>query len=54
MRGWSFTIITLILPSIVLLVLKDLSANFIVTCTLKDRRTAWLGLVKGNLASFHD
>jgi hypothetical protein len=35
MRGWSFTIITIILSSIILLVLKDLLANFIIT--LKDR-----------------
>jgi hypothetical protein len=34
MRGWSFTII---LSSIILLVLKDLLANFIITYTLKDR-----------------
>jgi hypothetical protein len=40
MRGWSFTI-TIILSSITLLVLKDLLANFIITCTLKDRRIAW-------------
>jgi hypothetical protein len=32
MRGWSFTIIT-----IILLVLKDLFANFVVTYTRKDR-----------------
>jgi hypothetical protein len=51
MRGWSFTII---LSNIILLVLKDLLANFVVTYTLKDRRTAWLGLVEGNLASLHD
>jgi hypothetical protein len=31
MRGWSFTIITTILSSIILLVLKDLYANFIIT-----------------------
>jgi hypothetical protein len=40
MRGWSFTIITIItiiLSSIILLILKDLLANFIITCTLKDR-----------------
>jgi hypothetical protein len=54
MRGWSFTIITIILSSIILLVLKDLLANFVVTCTLKDRRIAWLNLVEGNLASLHD
>jgi hypothetical protein len=54
MRGWSFTIITIILSSIILLVLKDLLAYFVVTCTLKARRIAWLGLVEGNLASLHD
>jgi hypothetical protein len=32
MRGWSFAIIT-----IILLVLKDLLANIVITCTLKDR-----------------
>jgi hypothetical protein len=37
MRGWSFAIITIILSSIILLVLKDLLANNVVTCTLKDR-----------------
>jgi hypothetical protein len=54
MRGWSFTIITIILSNIVLLILKDLLANFIITCTLKDRRIAWLCLVKGHLTSLHD
>jgi hypothetical protein len=54
MRGWSFNIITVILSNIILLVLKDLRANFVVICTLKNGQTAWLGLVKGNLASFHD
>jgi hypothetical protein len=44
MRGWSFTI---------LLILKDLLANFIITCTLKDRRIAWLSLIEGHLASLH-
>jgi hypothetical protein len=51
MRGWSFTII---LFSIILVDLKDLLANFIITCTLKNRRIAWLCLVKGHLASIHD
>jgi hypothetical protein len=51
MRGWTFTII---LSSITLLVLKDLLANFIITCTLKDRRIAWLCLVEDYLASLHD
>jgi hypothetical protein len=50
-RGWSFTII---LYSIILLVLKDLLANFIITCTLKNRRIAWFCLVEGHLASLHD
>jgi uncharacterized MnhB-related membrane protein len=56
MRGWSFTIITIIiiLSSIILLVLRDLLANIIITCTLKHRRIAWLCLVEGHLASFHD
>jgi hypothetical protein len=53
MRGWSFTIIAIILSSIIL-VLKDLLANFIITCTLKDRRIAWLCLIEGHLASLHD
>jgi hypothetical protein len=54
MRGWSITIFTIILSSVILLVLKDLLANFVITCTLKDRRITWLCLVKGNLASLHD
>jgi hypothetical protein len=54
MRGWSFTIVTIILSSISLIVLKDLLANFIITCTLKDRRIAWLCLIEGHLASLHD
>jgi hypothetical protein len=40
--------------SIVLLVLKDLLANFILTYTLEDRRIAWLCLVESHLASLHD
>jgi hypothetical protein len=51
MHGWSFTII---LSSNILLILKDLLANFVVTCTLKERRIAWLCLVEGNLTSLHD
>jgi hypothetical protein len=54
MCDWSFTIITIILSSILLLVLKDLLANFIITYTLKDRRVAWLCLGEGHLASLHD
>jgi hypothetical protein len=34
MHGWSFTII---LSDIIILFLKDLFANFIITRTLKDR-----------------
>jgi hypothetical protein len=51
MRGWSLTIITFILSRIILHVLKDLLANFVVTYMLKDRRIAWLCLVEGNLTS---
>jgi hypothetical protein len=54
MHGWSFTIITIILSSIILLVLNDLLANFIITYTLKDRQILWLCLVEGHLASLHD
>jgi hypothetical protein len=35
MCGWSFTIVTIIFSSIIL-ILKDLLANFAVTCTLVD------------------
>jgi hypothetical protein len=54
MHGWSFTIITIIVSSIILLVLKDILANFIITCTHKDRRIAWLCLIEGHLASLYD
>jgi hypothetical protein len=54
MCGWSFTIITITLSGIILLVLNDLLANFITTCTLKDRRIAWLCLVEGHFTSLHD
>jgi hypothetical protein len=53
MHDWSFTIITIILSSIILLVLKYL-ANLIVTRTLKYRRVAWLCLIEGHLASLND
>jgi hypothetical protein len=53
MHGWSFTIITIILSNIILLILKDLLANFVVTYTLKDIRIAWLGIIIGYLTSFH-
>jgi hypothetical protein len=45
MCGWSFTIITIILSSIILLVLKDLFANL---------KYCMVFLVEGNLASLHD
>jgi hypothetical protein len=37
-----------------LLLLKDILAKLIITCTLKDKLTTWLCLVKGYLASLHD
>jgi hypothetical protein len=36
MCGWSFTIVTIIFSSIIHLILKDLLANFVITCTLVD------------------
>jgi hypothetical protein len=50
MRGWSFTI----LSSIILFVLKNLLANFVVTYALKDKQIAWLCLIEGNHTSLHD
>jgi hypothetical protein len=37
-----------------LLLLKDLLAKFIVTCTFKNKLTTWLCLVEGYLASLND
>jgi hypothetical protein len=37
-----------------MLLLKDLLAKLIITCTLKDKLTMWLCLVEGYLASLHD
>jgi hypothetical protein len=37
-----------------LLLLKDLVAKFIITCTFKDKLTTWLCLVEGDLSSVHD
>jgi hypothetical protein len=37
-----------------LLLLKDLLAKLIITCTLKDKLTMWLYLVEGYLSSLHD
>jgi hypothetical protein len=43
-----------IVSMFMLLLLKDLLAKFIITCTLKDKVTTWLCLVEGYLASLHD
>jgi hypothetical protein len=43
-----------IISKFMLLLLKDLLAKLIITCTLKDKLTTWLCLVEGYLASLHD
>jgi hypothetical protein len=43
-----------IISMFMLLLLKDLLAKFIVTCTLKNKLTMWLCLVEGYLTSLHD
>jgi hypothetical protein len=43
-----------IVSMFMLLLLKDLLAKLIITCTLKDKLTTWLCLVEGYLASLHD
>jgi hypothetical protein len=43
-----------IISMFMLLLLKDLLAKLIITCTLKDMLTTWLCLVEGYLASLHD
>jgi hypothetical protein len=43
-----------IVSMFMLLLLKDLLAKFVITCTLKDKLTMWLCLVEGYLASLHD
>jgi hypothetical protein len=45
---------TISIISMFMLLLKDLFAKFIVTCTLKNKLTTWLCLVEGYLASLHD
>jgi hypothetical protein len=42
-----------IISMFMLLLLKDLLAKFIVTCTLKNKLTMWMFLVEGYLASLH-
>jgi hypothetical protein len=51
-RGHHTTIF--IVSMFMLLLLKDLLAKFIITCTLKDKLTMWVCLVEGYLASLHD
>jgi hypothetical protein len=51
-RGHHTTIF--IVSMFMLLLLKDRLAKFIITCTLKDKRTTWLCLVEGCLSSLHD
>jgi hypothetical protein len=41
-----------IISMFMLLLLKDLLAKFIITCTLKDKLTTWLCLVEDYLASW--
>jgi hypothetical protein len=43
-----------LISSLLHLILKNLLAKFLVTCTLKSKQTAWLCLVEGNLTSLHD
>jgi hypothetical protein len=43
-----------IVSMFMLLLLKDLLAKLIITCTLKDKLTTWLCLVEGYLASLHN
>jgi hypothetical protein len=45
---------TFIVSMFMLLLLKDLLAKLVITCTLKDKLTTWLCLVEGYLASLHD
>jgi hypothetical protein len=51
-RGLHTTIF--IISMFMLLLLKDLLAKFIISCTFKDQRAMWLCLVEGYLASLHD
>jgi hypothetical protein len=42
-----------IISMFMLLLLKDLLAKFVITCTLKNKLTTWLCLVEGYLESLH-
>jgi hypothetical protein len=46
---------TIFLVSLLLhLILANLLAKVLVTCTLKNKRTTWLCLIEGDLASLHN
>jgi hypothetical protein len=54
MFSWGHHTTIFIVSMFMLLLLKDLLAKFIITCTLKDKLTTSLCLVEGYLASLHD
>jgi hypothetical protein len=54
MFSWGHHTAIFIVSMFMLLLLKDLLAKLIITCTLKDKLTTWLYLVEGYLASLHD
>jgi hypothetical protein len=54
MFSWGHQTDIFIVSMFMLLLLKDLLAKLIITCTLKDKLTTWLCLVEGYLASLHD
>jgi hypothetical protein len=43
-----------IISKFMLVLLKDLLAKLIITCTLKDKLATWMCLVEGYLTSLHD
>jgi hypothetical protein len=51
MFSWGHRTAIFIVSMFMLLLLKDLLANLIITCILKDKLTTWLCLVEGYLAS---
>jgi hypothetical protein len=42
-----------VISKFMLLLLKNLLAKHIITCTLKDKLTTWLCLIEGYLVSCH-
>jgi hypothetical protein len=54
MFSWGHDTAIFIISMFMLLLLKDLLAKLIITCTLKDKLSTWLCLVEGYLASLHD